>query len=432
MPLFSPVRSAVLALLCCQAPPVLADASKAPLTLAEAVARVERHNPQIAARIAEREAASTRIDSARLRPNPDLKLTVEDALGTGDYRAFDDAQLTVALVQVLEPVARRTTRVQAAEAGVAIEAVALDQKRWELLAETHRRYAVALIRTGRLALAKDASANAQRLLAAIDKRVRAAAAPVAERERARAAEARAELDEEDQEHELAAARYSLAALWQGEDDFGALTGDAFALPAMRPLSDWQTALVSSPRLRRFAAERALLRAERAATAAERQRNWQVEGGLRHYRAQNEIGFVAGLSLPIRLRDSQAPKLAEADARLRAAEAGEASAMAEARAEIFTLYQELNHGHLHLTRLRDTVLPATQRALDATEDAVKRGRYGAWEWLQVRNDWLATQKELLDDAELLHTTLAELERVSGLALFADQNPFAPPKSDGTLP
>lgn len=407
--------SAALALLLCST--AAAERLAPPLTLAEAVRRVEQHNPQIAERIAEREAASTRIDTARLGPNPDLKITLEDALGSGEYRAFNDAQITLSLVQVLEPASRRRTRVQAAEAGVAIEQVALEAQRWQLLAETHRRYAIAVIRSGRFTLAKDATANAQRLQSAIEKRVRAAAAPVAELERARAARVRAELDEEDQEHELAAARTSLAALWQGEDDFGALPADPYQLPLMRPLADWQAALASSPRLRRFAAERALLRAERAATAAERQRNWQLEAGLRHYRAAGDVGLVAGLSLPLRLRDAQAPRLAEADARLRAAEAGEASAMAEMRAEIFSLYQELNHGTLHLTRLRDTVLPATQRALDATEDAVRRGRYGAWEWLQVRNDWLATQKEMLDDAELLHTTLAELERVSGLALFA---------------
>ncbi len=399
----------------------------AALTLAEAVRRVEQRNPQIAQRMAEREAATTRIDGARLAPNPELRIGVEDALGSGDYHAFDAAELTVALVQVIEPRARRSARVQVAEAGVVIETTALEAQYWQLLAETHRRYALALIRTGRLALAEEANANAQRLLAATERRVRAAAAPVAELERARVAAARADLDREDQEHELASARVSLAALWQGEDDYGALAGDALRLPPMRPLSDWQAALATSPRLRRYAAERALLKAEHAATTAERTRSWQLEGGVRHYRGNGDVALVAGLSLPLRLSDPQAPRLAEADAKLRAAEAGEAGAMAEARAEIFSLYQELNHGTLHLTRLKEAVLPASERALAATEDAVARGRYGAWEWLQARNDWLAARKEMLDDAELLHTTLAELERVSGLALFT-----APKDSTEVLP
>jgi len=150
----------------------------------------------------------------------------------------------------------------------------------------------------------------------------------------------------------------------------------------------------------------------------------VDAGLRHYRAGGDLGLVAGVSLPLRWRDAQTPRLAEAEARLRAAEAGEAAALAEARAEIFGLYQELNHGSLHLTRLRDVIVPATQRALEATEYAVQRGRYGAWEWLAARNEWLAAQKEMLDDAELLHTTLAELERVSGLALFSDTSAIKP--------
>lgn len=415
-----PPRALATGLLCLSA---LAQAAE-PLTLAEAVRRVEQHNPRLAVRAAERDAATSRIAGARLQPNPDLRLGVEDALGTGDYRAFDAAQLTLSLVQVLEPAARRATRVQAAEAGVAVEAAALEAERWQLLAETHRRYALAVIGSGRLTLAKEASANAQRLVAATEKRVRAAAAPVAELERARVAAARADLEEEDYEHELASARVSLAALWQGQDDFGALVGDPFLLPPLRALADWQAALENSPRLRRFAAERALLRAERAAVAAERQRSWQVDAGLRHYRAGGDIGFVAGVSLPLRLRDAQAPRLAEADARLRAAEAGEAAAMAEARAEIFGLYQELNHGSLHLTRLREVIVPATQRALEATEYAVQRGRYGAWEWLAARGEWLAARKEMLDDAELLHTTLAELERVSGLALFSETTAIKP--------
>ena len=388
-----------------------------PLTLTDAIQRVEQNNPLLAARRAEREAAATRIDAAQLIANPDLRISVEDALGTGNRRGFDAAQFTVALVQFIEPAALRAGRARHAEAGVAIEQVVLEAQRWELLAETHRRYALALIGAGRLALADEASRNAQELLATTERRVRAAAAPVAELERARVAAARADLDYEDQEHELASARVSLAALWLGQDDFGELTGDAFRLPPMRPLQDWQAALANSPRLRRFAAERALLRAERTVTAAERQRSWQLEGGLRHYRTQGDVALVAGVTMPLRFRDPQRPRLAEADARLRAAEAGEASAMAEARAEIFSLYQELQHGTLHLTRLRDTVLPASERALAATQSAVNRGRYGAWEWLQARSEWLAARKEMLDDAELLHTTLSELERVTGLALFA---------------
>ncbi len=394
----------------------IAQAAPPPLSLAEALRRVEAHNPQLAARAALREAAGTRLPAARLKPNPELKVAVEDVLGSGDYRAVDSSQLTVSLAQLIEPRARVEGRVAVAQAGIGIEAAALDAERWALLAETHRRYAVALVRAGRLALAGEALANAQRLHAATDARVRAAAAPLAERERAFAVLARAELDVEDQEHELAAARVSLAALWQGEDDFGALAGDVFALPPMRPLADWQAALSASPALRRFTAERALIRAEQRLLAAERQRSWQLEAGLRHYGRGQDFGLVGGVSLPLRRSDPQMPRLAEAEARLRAAESGEAAAVAEARAELFSLYQEMNHGQLHLKRLREEVLPANERALTATEAAVQRGRYGVWEWLQVRNDWLATKKEMLDDAELLHTTLAALERVSGLALI----------------
>ena len=70
--------------------------------------------------------------------------------------------------------------------------------------------------------------------------------------------------------------------------------------------------------------------------------------------------------------------------------------------------------------RDRVTPALWCVvlLDRYLGIVRsRGRYGAWEWLQARSEWLAARKEMLDDAELLHTTLSELERVTGLALFA---------------
>ena len=114
-------------------------ASAVPLTLAEAITRTLAHNPDLARFSFRLKAQDARIAQAGLKPAPELSLQLEDVLGSGRTRAFDGAQATLAMSQVVELGGLRSSRIAAAEAVVA--GIDMDKAAAQLdaLAEVTRR-----------------------------------------------------------------------------------------------------------------------------------------------------------------------------------------------------------------------------------------------------------------------------------------------------
>ncbi|MDP9416237.1 MAG: TolC family protein, partial [Pseudomonadota bacterium] len=66
-----------------------------PVTLAEALTQAQENSPIIRASQATVTAAQGRARQAGVRPNPELDVEIENALGTGLYRGVGGAELTV-------------------------------------------------------------------------------------------------------------------------------------------------------------------------------------------------------------------------------------------------------------------------------------------------------------------------------------------------
>ena len=101
--LYAGFRAVLGALLALSVAAGLAHAqSAAPLTLTEALRRVEAGSPHIAAAEASVRAAEGRARQAGYSPNPEARLEVENALGSGPYEGLDSSEATLAIGQTLE------------------------------------------------------------------------------------------------------------------------------------------------------------------------------------------------------------------------------------------------------------------------------------------------------------------------------------------
>ena len=83
--------------------------SAEPLTLAAAVDRTLRNNPDLAVLPTRKLEQSARIELAGLRPQLTLDAQLENAFGSGNYRDLDDAETSLSLSQVIELGTRGTT-----------------------------------------------------------------------------------------------------------------------------------------------------------------------------------------------------------------------------------------------------------------------------------------------------------------------------------
>ncbi len=383
------------------------------VSLPEALARTIARNPDLTAFGYQIEAAESRLLQAGFAPNPELGVGIENAFGTDTYRSLDRAEATVTLGWILERGVRQR-RVDAASAGVTLRTVDAEIVRLDAAAETARRFVMCLAYQGRLRNAAEAVRLTEEIVEAVTVRVAASRALDADLARAEAELARAELLEEDYEHELLSAYHLLSAQWgETRPDFGSVSGELQALPAVEPFETLLSRAEQNPELARYMSQQRLDEAELRLAETQSKPNWRVYAGLRRLQLTDDFALVGGITIPLAVRNRNEGRIAEARANAARTAAEEHAARVRIETALFVLYQELRHNTQTAGRLREDVIPRLERALADTRRAYELGRYSYFEWTVVQAELLEANNDLLEASIGAHSIVIEIERLTGV-------------------
>lgn len=396
-------------------PPPQAPQPTGALSLGDAVAAALRGHPDLQTMSWERRAAEARRLQAGLRPNPELRVNLENAPGTGEHNGLSLLETTLELALPLEPAARREARlgISAAElAGVDAREALL---RLDIAAHTARLFIDVVEQQGNLELARQAVEGAELMLAAAKRRVRAGAASELEVSRATVAVERARLQEEHYEHLLLVQRRTLAAQW-GQREPGFISAEAELLP-LPPLPDGPALLARlrlSPDFALYDVE-ARLQEARAAQAVARNRVQPVVGvGLRRFEATDDVALLATLTLPLPWRDRQQGVIAEAEALSSRSAAARTAAELAGEVALFDLLQELKHAATVLQQLDSVLIPQAEKTQQLLRKGYESGRYTQLDWLDAQRTRLELEQERLSFAAEFHRFRVAVERMTALS------------------
>ncbi len=390
-------------------------AQPAELTLAAALDAALRNHPDLRASAYEVGAAQARIVQAGLAPNPELSLELENFAGSGAARGTDALETTLSLSQVVELGGRRGLRQSAAQAEYDVAGVEQQARELDVLAEVTRRFIDVVAAQEHARLAADAVRIAQATLAAIDARVAAGRSPLAEQSRARIALTRALIERRQEESELGSARFALAASWgDTEPGFTSARAEIFELRALEPLQALLERLEHTPDLSRFASETRLREAELRLARVQARPNLAFSLGLRRLAEGDATALVAGVSLPLALRDRNQGAIREAQLRIEQAGVLAAAARVRARASLLGLHQQVEADRARVETLRGEAQPQAQLALEQTRSGYERGRFSFLELATAQEELLALQAASIDAAADYHRLVAEIERLTGTA------------------
>jgi cobalt-zinc-cadmium efflux system outer membrane protein len=414
-------RSArLLAILLIAAMPVVCVADGS-LVLRQAVDRALERNLDLAAFDYEIQAQQGVLQQARARPSPEVGLLLENAAGSGRRSGFDAAETTLSLGFLIERGARER-RIDVATAGDELLAVEKRIQRLDVAAETARRFVTLLERQQALDDARAASKLVEETVKAVQARVRAAKVPEAEEGRASAQLARARLDEEHAEHELASARLRLAALWGAtEADFDQAQGDLLTLPPLESYETLHERIVRNSDFERLVSEKRVREAELRLAEMRGKPPWHVTAGVRRFEEDEDHAVVLGITVPLPSRAAARGAIEQARAESAQIDGRTRALRARLEAELFALYQELQHSYREVAVLRVEVLPRVEAALEQSRYAYERGRYGYIEWITAQRELLDVRRALLDASARLQQFRIEIERLTGTALGVE-----PPK------
>lgn len=393
----------------------VAASEHATVDLEEAIGRTLARNPNLVAFGHQLEAQQGRLTQSKLHPNLELGVQVENVLGSGEFKDTDGAETTLSLGWVLER-GKRRRRIAAASAGVSLVESEAEIGRLDAAAETARLFLNSLANQERLIRTQAAVTLAEQTVAAIGERVRAGRTPDADLARAKAQLARVQLTQEDVEHELVTSNHRLAAQWgESQPDFATVTGNIARLPTPDSFSNLLARVEQTPDLSRYLTEQRLREAELRLAESEAKPNWRVSAGIRRLERSRDQAFVAGITIPLAMRNRNQGRIAEARARLAMTDAGRTAARVQIETQLFALYQELQHSLHRTTVLREKVLPRVEQALSDTQSAYATGRYGYLELQLVQTEVLDARTALVEASIDAHKRLIEIERLTGTSL-----------------
>jgi cobalt-zinc-cadmium efflux system outer membrane protein len=396
------------------------QATENSLSLTEAIQRTFNNNPDLQTFQYRLEAQQGRIVQAELSAKPKLDLQLEDALGTNEYQAFDSAETSLSISWVLDK-AIREKRTAVASQGFSLIESEKSIKRLDSATQTAHYFIQALSYQERVLLAKRAITLAETTVKEISKRVNVGKTLSAELYRAEAELAKRKLLLLDLKHEIKSLHRQLAAQWGSTSPrFTSVSGTLTQLPSVIDFKTLKAQLQQNPDLTKYLSQQRLRQATLQLAKEQRNIQWSITTGLRHYAQDNDVSIIAGLSIPLGISNRNQGRIAEVQANL-AKDQSEAEALRiRIETSLFVFYEQLKHG-IHLNELlKKEVIPRLEKALKATHKAYEVGRYSYLEWLSVQNELLDSQSALLNASLSAHQNKIEIERLTGAYLAPSFN------------
>lgn len=390
------------------------ESDTATVSLPQAVTMSVNQHPELKALISQEAALQGRIQQAGVGARPQIGLMVEDSIGTGNYSGVKSAQTTLSYSWVFQQ-ALIDSRVDAVKSEAGKLALQKQVKVLDLSAAVAKQYIDYLVKQERLRLFVMAQRQAEEVVTAINERMEAGKSSSVEMQLARAELIRRELAVEDIRHELKASLYQLTSLWGEAGAEYRLSGDLRALPELPSVEKQLALLKQNPRLQQFASEQRIAQSQMELARIEAKPKWQFSAGLRRYETTDDVGLVAGVTIPWGDSNRNAGKIAALRAEQDVLASEQAALMQKMDAQLYVLLQEMAHARHAIETIQSRIIPTLEGALSDAASAFDKGQLSYNQYSGVRRELLSAQKQLLDVYENLHLHHIEIQRLTGTSL-----------------
>jgi cobalt-zinc-cadmium efflux system outer membrane protein len=387
----------------------------APLTLADALARVEQLGPEQAVTRAQVEVARADVLTARMLPNP--------ALTIGGARA--EPIVSAALSFRLPIFGQRGAAVTAAEGGVEQARLEAELSRWRLRRDARVAYFAVVRADEEERIAEALEELTRRIAEMAEKRYESGAGTRLDRDQGELVHVRAVQAVSDRQAEARVARLELARLLGAAPDAVQVLADALAVEGHTPaLQDLIAAGGSRhPELRALVAEReaALMRAR--AAKAERRPTPTLELGLDLLDPSTCggdsrcLGPRGALSFDIPVLNLNSGPIAHAEAEARLAQARYQVAAWRVETAVRGAWERWSAAHARGRFFEVTYLPSAIRVEQMAREAFAAGRTGLLPAIEAARAVLEARLGLAEALFEVQVARADLEEASGVTLSA---------------
>jgi outer membrane protein, heavy metal efflux system len=386
------------------------------LTLEDAIQLALANNPQLVTLALEVDARLAQVLQARLKPSPELDISLSEFLGMNERRHFRRSVSEVTYSKTVERLEKRLARMRVARLGG-------DVARWDYEAAIRdiqqavaRAYVDVLVAQENVRVQRQLFNLAEGLRGAVALRFEAGTVSELELSRLEIEVTNARISVEQAESQLDAARKRLSALWGDlTPDFEAVAGSIADTPVPPATESLIAFLPDNPFLARFAAEALERQARLELALAESRPDYTIRGGVQGFADSGEMALTVGITIPTQRSGRNPGDIREAEIRLEQIESQRGATHLQLQAQLVDAVERLRAAYNRAQSLCDEVIPAAIDNLDRTGVGY---RYGKFSYLDV----LESERTLVEAVASYVEALAEyqaarvdIERIIGRPL-----------------
>ncbi len=381
------------------------SAAAEPITLDAAIARALAVAPENQIGIAAADAARAGVITAATRPLGEVTVEAENAIGSGAYSRFNQAEITASYSQPIENGARRAARISLAERQGGVATAAALTRRLDVAAAVERAFIDVQIADAALQIATARLTQEEALRTEAIRRVRGYKDPLFVETAANGRVAEASLARDEAHANAAAARATLAHFWGGDGSDVAVNGEL-----LRPDGDGAALLASADGL----LAEALLASARAEVAHERAsatNDYRWSAGARYLRESRDVALVAGITISLGGNRNRG-NIAQAEAQERQLAAEQAANLAERERRLLQLIAMAEAARTRANRLVRDIYPINARTLAEVRAGYNRGGFSFQNIIEAADTIAATQDDWLAAVTRYRDLLPEIDRLTG--------------------
>lgn len=398
------------------AAPESVEAVPEQLTMASAMALAIRKNPSLSAFSSEIRIKDAAALQARLLPNPELSLEVENFGGQGALKKFTGAEMTIAFSQVIEMGGKRRNRWMKTIHEKNLAAWDFQSAKLDILASTAKAFVDVLVAQEQVVLNKKLLQSAKQIARTVREKVKSGNVSPVENSRAQLGLATADIEVNRAVRHLEAVRRHLAGFWGAEQaTYARVEGQLdriSALPDQEAIKDF---LIRNPDFLRWTSEIEQKKAALQLAYSEIVPDLTLSAGVRNFRESANNAFLLGVSIPLPVHNRNQAGITEAMAGIDKAHAEKQSAKVRLGTIFSETWRDLSTAYTEVTTYRDAILPNAKTTFEAAEQSYKEGKLDFLQLLDAQRTLFMVKRQYLLSLGAYHRASIDMERLLGIPL-----------------
>lgn len=383
------------------------------LTLSKAISIALENNPELEAARRALKAREGDLLQARLLPNPELSIEVENFGGAGDLGGFRGAETTFQISQLIETGGKRWKRGKVANLEIKAAELEYHLRALSLSTQVEQAFWEALSAQKKYELTNKLLGLAKKTLETAKNRVEAGKVSPIELNKARVMYSSAKIELRNTFHQLRSARKRLSSLlaYKLPEEF-LLEGDLEEVPHPESISVLEEYLKKSPRMRMGDMVVEINRAKAQLVRSLAIPDITVSAGIRHFEETDDRAFLASIEIPLPIFDrKQGARLSAQEEVLRAVSSARSTKI-ELKNRLYAAYHTLRGAIEEVEALKKDALPQAEKSFSAAEEGYRYGKFSYLDLLDAQRTLFELKLRYIDALLACHTNWATLKDIIG--------------------